>query len=102
MLRCSDGVEVAASRSGRLTLAYIIVGCCVVIPGSVIVISCYLVKKVPGTAVLQFSDGVEVAASRSGTGGAIARFMHSRSRKTIKPSHPYKAGTEPIRFSPTR
>ena len=28
--------------------------------------------------------------------------MHSRSRETIDPSHPYRAGTEHVGFSPTR
>ena len=46
-------------------------------------------------------------AGRGGGGGVLDRrdvsdLMHRPSRMTIRPSHPYNAGTEHVRCSPTR
>ena len=37
-----------------------------------------------------------------GGGGGIPIIMHGHSRMSIRPSHPYNAGTEHVGFSPTR
>ena len=37
-----------------------------------------------------------------GGGGGSILFMNNRSRMTMRPSHPYNAGTEHVGFSPTR
>ena len=45
-----------------------------------------------------------LAVSKGGDSGwwGYTQFVHGRSRMTIRPSHPYYAGTEHVGFSPTR